>query len=91
MSGSQRAYIQCVPRAEGGFRFHDLCHQCITEMAENGVPEAAMQSIAGHLSKKMLDHYSHVRLTAKRKAVEGLGGGLIVPEPEVHDAKGKAN
>lgn len=74
-----------------GFRFHDLRHQCITEMAENGVPEAAMQSIAGHLSKKMLDHYSHVRLAAKRKAVEGLGGGLIAPEPDVHDAKGEAN
>ena len=31
-----------------GFRFHDLRHQSITEMAEAGVPEAAMQSIAGH-------------------------------------------
>jgi integrase len=74
-----------------GFRFHDLRHQSITEMAENGVPEAAMQSIAGHLSKKMLDHYSHVRLAAKRQAVEGLGGGLIVPEPNAQQAKGKAN
>ena len=74
-----------------GFRFHDLRHQSITEMAEAGVPEAAMQSIAGHLSKKMLDHYSHVRLAAKRQAVEALGGGLIAPEPGVHDAKGKAN
>ena len=58
-----------------GFRFHDLRHQSITEMAEAGVPEAAMQSIAGHLSKKMLDHYSHVRMAAKRSAVELLGGG----------------
>src|ERR1700755_572831 len=39
-----------------GFRFHDLRHQSITEMGEAGIPEAAMQSIAGHLSKKMLDH-----------------------------------
>jgi hypothetical protein len=46
-------------------------------MAEAGIPEAAMQSIAGHLSKKMLDHYSHVRMAAKRSAVEALGGGLI--------------
>lgn len=56
-----------------------------------GSPKAAMQSIAGHLSKKMLDHYSHVRLAAKWQAVEALGGGLIMPEPGVHDAKGKAN
>jgi integrase len=74
-----------------GFRFHDLRHQSITEMAEAGIPEAAMQSIAGHLSKKMLDHYSHVRMAAKRSAVEALGGGLIVPEPDVNQAKGEAN
>jgi hypothetical protein len=36
-----------------------------------------MQSIAGHLSKKMLDHHSHVRIMAKRQAVEALGGGGI--------------
>jgi integrase len=74
-----------------GFRFHDLRHQSITEMAEAGVPEAAMQSIAGHLSKRMLDHYSHVRMAAKRSAVEAFGGGLIVPDAVVRAAKGKAN
>ena len=74
-----------------GFRFHDLRHQSITEMAEDGVPDATMQSIAGHLSKKMLDHYSHVRMKAKRAAVEALGGGLIVLEPNAEHAKGKAN
>src|SRR4051794_11185649 len=60
-------------------------------MAEAGVSEAAMQSIAGHLSKKMLDHYSHVRLAAKRQAVQALGGGLIMPEPDAQQAEGKAN
>lgn len=42
------------------------------------VPDAAMQSIAGHLSKKMLDHYSDIRMAAKRQAVAALGGGLMV-------------
>jgi len=65
-------------KAIKGFRFHDLRHQSITEMAEAGIPDAAMQSIAGHLSKKMLDHYSHARMAAKRNAVAALGGGLIV-------------
>jgi len=50
-----------------------------------------MQSIALHLSKKMLDHYSHVRLGAKRNAVGGMGVGLIASEPDVQQAKGKAN
>jgi integrase len=86
-----RAAWKRAAGAFAGFRFHDLRHQSITEMAEAGVPEAAMQSIAGHLSKKMLDHYSHVRMAAKRQAVQALGGGLIVAEPEGERATGKPN
>jgi hypothetical protein len=41
-------------------------------MAEDGIPEAAMQSIARHLLKKMLHHLC-VRMPAKRTAVEVLG------------------
>ncbi len=55
-----------------GLRFHDLRHQCITELLEGGAPEAAVLSIAGHVSRKMMEHYSHVRTEAKRKAVDGL-------------------
>ena len=55
-----------------GLRFHDLRHQCITELLEAGAPEAAVLSIAGHVSRKMMEHYSHVRMEAKRKAIEGL-------------------
>ena len=35
-------------------------------------PDATIQAINGHLSRKMLEHYSHVRLEAKRRAVEAL-------------------
>jgi integrase len=55
-----------------GLRFHDLRHTVITELAEMGVPDAVLESISGHLSKRMLDHYSHIRLDAKRKALDGL-------------------
>jgi integrase len=55
-----------------GLRFHDLRHQCITELLEAGAPEAAVLSIAGHVSRKMMEHYSHIRMEAKRKAIEGL-------------------
>jgi integrase len=59
------------------FRFHDLRHQAITEMAENGAPDATVMALAGHLSREMMEHYSHVRMAAKRKAVDALSGGLI--------------
>ena len=29
-------------------------------------------SIGGHLSRKMLEHYSHIRMAAKRTALEAI-------------------
>jgi integrase len=34
-----------------GLRFHDLRHHCITRLAEAGVPEQTLMSIAGHVSR----------------------------------------
>jgi integrase len=69
-----RTAWRSLTRAAGlkGLRFHDLRHQCITELLESGAPEAAVLSIAGHVSRKMMEHYSHIRMEAKRKAVDGL-------------------
>ena len=58
--------------ALGGLRFHDLRHHCITRLAEAGVPEQTLMSIAGHVSREMLEHYSHIRMQAKREAVSML-------------------
>jgi integrase len=55
-----------------GLRFHDLRHHCITRLAEAGVPEQTLMAIAGHVSREMLEHYSHVRMQAKREAVAAL-------------------
>jgi integrase len=64
-----------------GLRFHDLRHQCITELLEAGAPEAAVLSIAGHVSRKMMEHYSHIRMEAKRKAIAGLAS-VAVPDAQ---------
>jgi hypothetical protein len=29
-------------------------------------------SIAGHLSRKMIEHYSHIRMAAKRTALDAI-------------------
>jgi integrase len=55
-----------------GLRFHDLRHSCITKLAESGAPDETIMSLAGHLDRKMLEHYSHIRNRAKRKAVESI-------------------
>jgi integrase len=53
-------------------RFHDLRHHAITELAESQASDQTVMAIAGHVSRQMLEHYSHVRLEAKRRAVEAL-------------------
>ena len=55
-----------------GFRFHDLRHQAIAELAELGLSDQTIMSIAGHVSKEMLNHYSHIRMAAKRKALDSM-------------------
>ena len=60
----RRAGIDC--------RFHDLRHTAATKMAEAGVPESTMLALMGHMSRKMLERYSHIRMAAKREAVESL-------------------
>ena len=47
-------------------------HHGITKLAEAGVPDATLMAIAGHVSREMLAHYSHIRQSAKRAAVEAI-------------------
>ena len=58
-----------------GLRFHDLRHHAITELAESQANDSIIREIAGHVSPKMLAHYSHVRMDTKRKALDALAGG----------------
>jgi integrase len=59
-----KAHVSC--------RLHDLRHTAATKLAEAGVPESTMLSLMGHMSRAMSEHYSHIRMTAKRDAVESL-------------------
>ena len=61
-----------------GLRFHDLRHHAITELAESGASEQTIMAIAGHVSRDMLERYSHIRVEAKRAALEALSS--IKPE-----------
>jgi integrase len=53
-------------------RLHDLRHTFATRLAENGVSESTMLALMGHMSRSMLERYSHIRMAAKREAVEGV-------------------
>ena len=65
-------------------RFHDLRHHAITELAESGEADLTIMSIAGHISRRMLEHYSHIRMDAKRRALESLetpASAIPAPSP----------
>jgi integrase len=77
-----------------GLRFHDLRHHSITELAESGCSEQTIKAIAGHVSQRMLDRYSHIRLEAKRSALEALSTANKSAPPVVEQqtqAAGAAN
>jgi integrase len=48
---------------------HDLRHQCITKMLENGVNPETVIAIAGHVGRKMMEYYAHQRCQVKYAAV----------------------
>ena len=55
-----------------GLRFHDLRHSVVTRLLEAGEPDHVVESMTGHLSRRMLEHYSHIRLKVKKAALDRL-------------------
>ncbi|MBI4459379.1 MAG: site-specific integrase [Acidobacteria bacterium] len=72
-----------------GLRFHDLRHTVLTELGEMGVPDHVMESISGHLSRRMLEHYSHVRLEASAGHWKSWtpGGSERRPKPRLQASR----
>jgi len=74
-------------RAATGFATlnpHDLRHQCITRMLENGVNPETVRAIAGHVTEQMMWYYSHQRRQAKYDAVMAIeldGNRKARPQP----------
>jgi Phage integrase family len=69
------ADISKVKSSTAGLCFDDLRHHAITELAESQASDRTIMSIAGHVSQQMLAHYSHVRIEARRKALDALAAG----------------
>ena len=75
-------------------RWHDSRHTFITDLAESGeAADGTIEDLAGHVSKQMLKHYSHIRTQAKRRAVDSLvrpiqaDPGKVSVEPAKESAK----
>ena len=67
-------------------RFHDPRVTCITKLAESQASDMTIMAIAGHVSRRMLEHYSRIRMDAKRKALDAIAepSNLAAFEAVVH-------
>jgi integrase len=66
------AWIKVRKKAGVKGRWHDNRHTLVTELAEGGAGDEVIMSIAGHVSRAMLSRYSHVRMEAKRRALDEI-------------------
>jgi integrase len=55
-------------------RFHDFRHTFISRLAESQASDSTVMALAGHVSRAMMERYSHIRMEAKRRAVDDLSG-----------------
>jgi integrase len=66
------AWSKVRQKADVKGRWHDNRHTLVTELAESGAGDEVIMSIAGHVSRAMLSRYSHVRMEAKRRALDEI-------------------
>jgi integrase len=62
-----------------GLRYHDLRHNAVTKLLENGKPMATVAEILGwapSTTYRMAKRYGHIRPDAKRQALESIATGL---------------
>jgi integrase len=71
------AWGACRKAAGLQCRLHDLRHAFVSRLAEGQTSDQTIMALAGHMSRKMMERYSHVRNEAKRMAVERLSVGII--------------
>jgi integrase len=74
-----KADIHDLKSSLAGLRFHDLRHTCVTKLAESQTSEQTIMAIAGHVSRRMLEHYSHIRVAAKRAALDAISTPELEP------------
>ena len=72
MKTLKTAWRNVLRKAKVKIRLHDLRHTVITKLAESGASDETIMAIAGHVSRRMLSRYAHIRTEAKRRALEAV-------------------
>lgn len=69
---ARRVFTAAGIPPRSGKSFHSLRVHAITKMLESGIPLATVQSIAGHASPEMTQHYYRCDLDRAREAINAL-------------------
>jgi integrase len=73
MGSWRKAWLGACKKAGVRYRWHDLRHTFVSRLAESAsISEQTIRSLAGHVSRQMLEHYSHIRSQAKQAAIRCL-------------------
>ena len=80
MGSWRKAWRMAWKSAGARYRPHDMRHTFISRLAENpNVSEQTIKALAGHVSRQMLERYSHIRSQAKQAAIQTLEQPYIEP------------
>ena len=79
---AKRAGDAATKAAETGGNVEEARKRAMLAFVSANGQRLRFQALAGHLCREMMEHYSHVRMAAKRAAVGGLAGGLMRPTTE---------
>jgi integrase len=80
MGSWRKAWLGACKNAGVRYRWHDLRHTFVSRLAESpSISEQTIRSLAGHVSRQMLEHYSHIRSHAKQAAIRCLEEQVGVP------------
>ena len=73
MGSWRKAWLGASKNAVARYRWHDLRHTFVSRLAESAtISEQTIRSLAGHVSRQMLERYSHIRSQAKQAAIRCL-------------------
>ena len=62
---------------------HDLRHTFISRLAESQASDSTVMALAAHVSRSMMERYSHIRMEAKRTALDAIAAQPSQPVFEV--------
>jgi integrase len=88
----ETCWRQALARAQlRRFRFHDLRHDCASQLARSGASLLQIADVLGHRQLAMVRRYAHLTTASKAALVNKVLGNLHAPAQACAAAEGGAS